>query len=464
MPTHARGGHGFDAGGVPGRAAAEYRSLYCAITPSAAPGKGLPGMSRIVWPHWLPPTIQVRPAARYRVEDRRSHVTAIGHTRPVMIDRCQCEWPSTPDKWHCPAGTNLTHAYDTLQRARCLAANCLRCPPLHPPSSLTHPPCCSRTPGLSRPGWRRITAPPKASGSKIAKRGAKDPSVTYRRRWRLRSVGAGSMARRRASTRRTSFSASRRGARAASGRRSTSARSRRSSRRAACSRRATRRSRPLRPTDAGRRPTTAHARPQRPRICCRRWKRSRRPRPSLRRSTRPIATRSCGAFRRQWNPRRAPSGSPNWWRCLRAARRFTSSSPEPRYDRRVHGWSPQASSRPTVGFRPWVACGQRLLSGGPFKADQRPSNGRARRNRPVEHMRVDHGRAHVCMAGAAAPSGCLARLRRMGSKRVTPHVRWARIVDLGVPGCSATHLPSTHFSWRFRTFQDLSGLWGLTRR
>jgi len=40
------------------------------------------------------------------------------------------------------------------------------------------------------------------------------------------------------------------------------------------------------------------AHPRCPRTCWRRWKPSQRPRPSLQRSTRPIATRYCGAYRR----------------------------------------------------------------------------------------------------------------------------------------------------------------------
>jgi Bacteriocin-protection, YdeI or OmpD-Associated len=115
------------------------------------------------------------------------------------------------------------------------------------------------------------------------------PSVTYPEAVEIALCWAGSTARRRASTTSTFSSASRHGARAAWGRRSTSTRSRRSSRRAACRRRAMRRSRPPRPTDVGRRPTTERAHPRCPRTCWRRWKPSQRPRPSLQRSTRPIA-------------------------------------------------------------------------------------------------------------------------------------------------------------------------------
>jgi hypothetical protein len=83
----------------------------------------------------------------------------------------------------------------------------------------------------------------------------------------------------------------------------------------------------------GRRPTTARAHPWCPRTCWRRWKPSQRPRPSLRRSTRPIVLPCCGASRRPSSPRRAPGVSHSWWRCWRAARPSTSSSQRRRVDR-----------------------------------------------------------------------------------------------------------------------------------
>ena len=46
------------------------------------------------------------------------------------------------------------------------------------------------------------------------------------------------------------------------------------------------------------RPTTGRARPRCHRTCWRRWQPSRGPKPSLQRSTRPIATRCCGAYKR----------------------------------------------------------------------------------------------------------------------------------------------------------------------
>ena len=128
---------------------------------------------------------------------------------------------------------------------------------------------------------------------KIAKRGANEPSVSYAEgRWRSRSAGGWIDGQKKGPRRPALPPALHAAARAASGRRSTSARSRRSSRRVACRRRATRRSRPL----GRRRWAQAYdgARTSAvPEDLLAALEAEPGPRPSLPRSTRPIATRYC---------------------------------------------------------------------------------------------------------------------------------------------------------------------------